>query len=524
MVKRLTECSFSALSIVAKEIKLMKITHKKFGRAVIALATILSLTGGIAFANGNSDKEAGAPEVAAQAETPKAKYVFLFIGDGMSMTQVNSAEIYTNALASKDIKIQKLGFTKFPVSGLTTTFDASSFITDSASSATAMASGSKTLSGVINMDTSKKVPYKLISEYAHEKGMKVGVVSNVSLDHATPASFYAKSASRSDYYGIAKQMATSGFEYFGGGGFAQPTGKNKDQTDIVSIISGAGYKFVNSKSDFQALKAGSGKVVAVNATLQDSAAMPYDIDRADDDLALSDYVNKGIELLSDDPDGFFMMVESGKIDWACHANDAGASINDTIAFDKAIGEAVSFAKAHPADTLIVVTGDHETGGMTIGFAGTKYTTSFNKTSVQKMSYVAFNDTVLKPYKKATAKDKAKLADLLPAVKDAFGLDYETLTPFQKEQLEVAFNRSMGNEIERAVQEDQYLLYGGYEPFTVKITQLANQTAGIGWTSYSHTGVPVATFAMGAGQELFSGYYDNTDIFRKLASAMALSVN
>lgn len=500
----------------------MKIYHKKFGRAVFAFATLLSLSGGITFANGSKDSAAAAP--AAQTEAPKAKYVFLFIGDGMSMTQVNSAEIYTNALASKDINIQKLGFTKFPVSGLTTTFDASSFITDSASSATAMASGNKTLSGVINMDTSKTKAFKLISEYAHEAGMKVGVVSSVSLDHATPAAFYAKVPSRSDYYGIAKQMATSGFDYFGGGGFAQPKGKNKDQTDIVEVLTGAGYKYVNTNADFRALKAGAGKVVAVNAALQDSSAMPYDLDRGADDLSLADYTKKGIELLSDDPEGFFMMVESGKIDWACHANDAGASIRDTIAFDKAISEAVAFANAHPADTLIVVTGDHETGGMTIGFAGTQYNTFFDKAAMQKMSFVAFNEKVLKPYKASVAKDKAKLADLLPAVKDAFGLDYEALTAFQKEQLEVAFQRSMGNEIERSVQEDQYLLYGGYEPFTVKITQLANQNAGIGWTSYSHTGVPVATFAMGVGQEMFSGYYDNTDMFKKFASAMALSVN
>ena len=130
--------------------------------------------------------------------------------------------------------------------------------------------------------------------------------------------------------------------------------------------------------------------------------------------------------------------------------------------------------------------------------------------------------MLKPYKAATGKDKAKITDLVPAIKDLFGLDYATLTPLQKEQIDLAFQRTMGNQVDRPVQEDQYLLYGGYEPLTVKITQLVNQNAGIGWTTYSHTGVPVVTFARGANQEIFSGYYDNTDIFKKLASAMNLT--
>jgi alkaline phosphatase len=455
------------------------------------------------------------------AKNGKAKYVFLFIGDGMAMPQISSAEVYSNALASKDITVKKLGFSQFPVSGLTTTFDAGSFITDSASAGTAIATGHKTLNGVVCMDPAKKEKYKSIAEFAREKGMKVGIVTTVSLDHATPAVFYAKSPSRGNYYDIASQMATSGFEYFGGGGFLQPTGKDKDKTDILDLLKAGGYRYVNTKEDFRALKPGTGKVVAVNPVLQDSSSMPYDIDRAADDLSLADYTKKGIELL-DGPDGFFMMVEGGKIDWACHANDAAASIRDTLALDRAISEAVAFAERHPRETLIVVTGDHETGGMTIGFAGTQYSTFFDKVGTQKSSYVAFNETVLKPYKAATPKEKAKIGDLAGAIKDSFGLDYATLTPVQKDQIDVAFQRTMGNQVDRPVQEDQYLLYGGYEPLTVKITQLVNQNAGIGWTTYSHTGVPVVTFARGANQEIFAGYYDNTDLFRKLASAMNLT--
>jgi alkaline phosphatase len=493
----------------------------RIARFCMAFAALVLLAGGgAAFAKGATDNGAG--KNTATTAQGRAKYVFLFIGDGMAMSQISSAEIYTTARSSKDIAVTRLAFTKLPVSGITTTYDAGTFITDSASAVTAIATGNKTLSGVINMDPGKTRKFKTIAEYAHEAGMKVGIVTSVSLDHATPAGFFAKVPSRSGYYDIELQMVQSGFEYFGGGGLLEPQGKNKDQPDVIQMARNAGYKYVNSRAAFDALRPGAGKVLAINATLQDASALPYDLDRKDGDLSLADYTRKGIELL-DNPAGFFMMVEGGKIDWSCHANDAGAAIHDVIAFDNAVKAALDFAAAHPQETLIVVTGDHETGGMTIGFAGTQYDTFFDRVALQKKSFIAFNNEVLAPYKKSAPGPRAKLADLLPAIQDAFGMNYAALSDFQKQQLEFAFQRTMGGEIERPVAEDQYLLYGGYEPLTVKITQIMNQTAGIGWTSYAHTGVPVTTFASGVHAELFSGYYDNTDIFRKLVSAMNLSV-
>jgi alkaline phosphatase len=480
---------------------------------------LVLLAGGAVFAKGASDNGAG--RNTATAREGRAKYVFLFIGDGMAMSQISSAEIYATARSSGDIAITRLGFTGLPVSGLTTTYDAGTFITDSASAITAIATGNKTLSGVLNMDPGKTRSFKTIAEYAHEAGMGVGVVSSVTLDHATPAGFYAKTPSRSNYYDIAVQMAQSGFDYFAGGGLLEPRGKNNDRPDVIQMARDAGYVYVNSKTAFDALKPGAGKALAINATLQDAGSMPYELDRKTGDLSLADYTRKGIELLQDNPKGFFLAVEGGKIDWACHANDAGAAIHDVIALDNAVKIALDFARSYPRETLIVVTGDHETGGMTIGFAGTQYNTFFDKVALQKKSFIAFNDEILISYKKNTPKERARLADLLPAISESFGLDYRALSDFQKQQLEFAFQRSMGGDIERPVAEDQYLLYGGYEPLTVKITQLMNQTAGIGWTSYAHTGVPVTTFASGVHQELFSGYYDNTDIFRKLASAMNL---
>jgi len=452
----------------------------------------------------------------------QAKYVFLFIGDGMSMSQISAAEVFSTARSSNDIAITKLGFTQFPVSGMATTYDAGTFITDSASAGTAIASGNKTLSGVINMDTGKTKKFKPITDYIHDAKMKVGIVSTVTLNHATPASFYSSVPSRSNYYDIAVQLAGSNLDYFGGGSILQQTGKNKDQKDAIELAKANGFTYVDTIEGFNGLKAGAGKVIAVSPRLQDDGAMPYNIDIKNGDLTIADFTKKGIELLNN-PKGFFFMIESGKVDWACHANDAGAAINDVLAMDEAISAALEFAKKHPKETIIIVTGDHETGGMTIGFAGTQYDTFFNKVALQTKSYVAFDDEVLKPYKAKTQAANAKLADLLPAIKESFGIDYNLLSDFQKQQIEFSFQRSMGNEQIRSFAEDKYLLYGGYEPLTVKLTQVMNQTAGIGWTSYAHTGVPVPVFAKGVHQEIFSGYYDNTDLFFKLASVMNLNV-
>lgn len=481
-------------------------------KVALSAACCLLLSTNLAFAKGHAPM---------QSSHGKAKYVFLFVGDGMATPQVNAAEIYKSSANHAGIKVSHLTFTQFPANGLTTTYDASSFITDSASAMTAMMTGHKTLSGVIDMNVQKTMKYKTLAEYAKDAGYKVGVVSSVSLDHATPAATYAKVPSRSQYYDIDVQLATSNFDYFGGGGLKQK-GRKTGDADALDIARKHGFTVVSGKTDFEALKPGVGKVLAYNAVLQDSEAMPYNMDRKTDDLSLADYTRKGIELL-DNPNGFFMMVEGGKIDWACHANDAAAAIKDTLAFDDAVAQAVKFANTHKGETLIVVTGDHETGGMTIGFAGTKYSTFFSKIALQKGSYVAFNDRILTPYKKNHTVANARLGDLLPEVQNYFGLDYAKFSDAEKELLQRAFERSMGGEVEHVAQENIYNLYGSYEPFTVALTHIVNQHAGIGWTSYSHTGVPVSTFARGVDQRLFTGYYDNTDIFKKLSKAMELQV-
>jgi alkaline phosphatase len=457
------------------------------------------------------------------------KYVFLFVGDGMGIPQVSSAEIYAGAQKGGTPDAPRsLTFTRFPAQGLTTTHDASSFITDSASAGTAIATGKKTLNGVICMDpATKTVPYTAISRQAKAAGKKIGIVSSVSLDHATPAVFYANAASRGMMYEISLQMADSGFDYFAGGHVADPEGKkSKMETkpgDFYSYAQAKGYTVTKTKEDFLKLKTGAGKVIALTELPADAASMLYEIDRPVGALSLADFTRKGIELL-DNPKGFFIMVEGGKIDWACHANDAMSSIRDVNAFDDAVKVAYEFYLAHPDETVIIVTGDHETGGMAIGFAGTKYDTFFTKLGAQKVSYVKFDD-MLGAKKKANP--SLTFADVIPMITENFGLTFKgdgsamDVTPYEKKQMEAAFAETMKDPKSRSADEDALLLYGGYEPLTVTVTHILNRKAGIGWTTYAHTGVPVPTYAIGAGQELFNGFYDNTDLYYKMFALMKL---
>ncbi|HOO89399.1 MAG TPA: alkaline phosphatase [Syntrophales bacterium] len=454
-----------------------------------------------------------------------AKYVFYFIGDGLGQPQRTAAEEYYAAKTGMKPGSQSLKMGDFPAQGLTSTHANNRFITGSAAAATALACGYKTNIDYIAVDPQFR-PLKTIAEMAKDRGMKVGIISSVSIDHATPACFYAHQPNRSLYHEIEHDLAGSGFDYFAGGGFKDPTGKKskKPLGDVFAAAKKNGYSIVTDRKAFMALTPAIGKVIAYNSTLPDGKALPYQLDNTHNDITLAEFTSKGIELL-DNRKGFFMMVEGGKIDWACHANDAVSAIMDTLAFDDAIGEALDFYSMHPKETIIVVTGDHECGGLALGFAGTKYDTSFDVLKKQSLSFQKFTDEFMAEYKK-THTSNADFNDILPEIERSFGLTAGgngsfALANYELGELEKAFEQSMSRvEIKSPV---DYVLYGGYDPLTVKITHILNRKAGLAWTSYSHTGVPVITSAKGVGEDIFNGYYDNTDVARKLMSIMGIKV-
>ena len=350
------------------------------------------------------------------------------------------------------------------------------------------------------------------------------------MDHATPAAFYAKQPSRNDYYEIAVQGVTGDtVDYLAGGGFKKPTGADKEnpQPDIMDLAVENGWNIPTTNDEIRSLNAESGRVLAINPVLQDSKAIHYEIDRerlaaeGEDVLSLADFVKAGINVL-DNENGFFMMCEGGKIDWAGHANDAATSIHETLAFADAVQAAVDFAAEHPDETLIIVTADHETGGMTIGFATTAYDTHFTYLTNQKISFTNF-DLVIDELRESGA----SFEDAMAKVKEYYGLTTEpdqalSLTQSDIETLKAAFELSMVPADERTLGDEEALLYGGYEPFSMAVSHIMNNKAGLSYTSYAHTGLQIPVYAMGVGAERFSGLYDNTDIFGRTMDAMGLS--
>ena len=519
---------------------------KKILSLLLALTMLAAALAGCSAAAANEGSNSTAAPAAAAASTTGTavtapKYVFLFIGDGMSYPQIQSTADYLGALTDEDYWQAQpslddnqgaildgpsyLNFMNFEAAGSAVTYDSNSFAPDSASTATSIATGYKTYSGSINVDETGTVKYETIAEKLHEqKGYSVGVITSVNLNHATPAAFYAHQGSRSSYYEIGLEMIASDFEYFAGGGLLSPTGSEGDQEDLYALAAEAGYTVTRTQADAEKVSADTEKAILIDEHLADSDAMAYEIDRTEDMWSLADYVSKGIEVLSDDEDGFFMMCEGGKIDWACHANDAASTIHDTQALADAVQVAIDFAAQHPDETLILVTGDHETGGLTIGFAGTDYDTYLDLLENQKISYAKFDSDYVASYKE----NKTPFEDVLSDIEELFGLkaqgaddDKLVLTEYEMEQLRAAYEKSVNGTAASQYEQEEYVLYGTYEPLSVTITHIINNKSGISFTSYSHTGLPVAVLAHGLNAEVFSGYYDNTQVYYKLADMLGV---
>ena len=516
---------------------------KRMIAATLTLAlTTAALAGCAANAAAPTDDQNTVAAATMSNETGKTpKYVFLFIGDGMSYPQIQSTSDYLGALNDEDYwqaqpslddnqgaildGPEYLNFMNFEGVGTAVTYDSNSFAPDSASTATSIATGHKTYSGSINVDETGTVEYETIAEQLKaQKGYEIGVITSVNLNHATPAAFYAHQASRSSYYEIGLEMVESDFDYFAGGGLLDPTGSEGDQTDLYQLAQEAGYTVARTYAEAEAISADTDKAIIIEENLADDDAIPYELDRTEDMWSLADYVEKGIEVLDNDT-GFFMMCEGGKIDWACHANDAGSSIHDTQALADAVQVAIDFAAEHPDETLILVTGDHETGGLTIGFAGTDYDTYLDLLENQKISYAKFDSDYVASYKE----NKTPFEDVLSDIEELFGLkaqgaadDKLVLTEYEMEQLRAAYEKSVNGTAASQYEQEEYVLYGTYEPLSVTITHIINNKSGISFTSYSHTGLPVAVLAEGVGAESFSGYYDNTQIYEKMADLLNIA--
>lgn len=439
------------------------------------------------------------------------KYVFYFIGDGMGLNQVVATQYYMRSCKG-ELGITPLGFAQFPYTGIATSYSGDSDVTDSAAGGTALASGKKTYNGAIGVDMEGN-PVTSIAEMAHQKGVKVGIATSVTINHATPASFYAHQRSRNDYYEIGAQLPVSGFEFFAGGDFADNVNhSNQGAPQLYDLATEAGYTIVRGYDEYTDLKGKKDKVLLIQKSDAVENTIPYAIDARKKDLTLTDITEAAIDHLYDrrDKKGFFLMVEGGKIDYACHANDAATALREVIDFDNAIDVAYKFYKKHPKETLIIITADHETGAFTLGNGS--YAINFAALESQKVSQAGFSRIVNKM--RHDSKDKVTWKQMQKALKENFGFwDTVQLRERDEQALYSEYERSFTGEQNVKMAES---LYYRDEPIAALAVRILNRIAMVSWPVGSHTAAYVPVFAIGNGAEQFTGQMDNTDIPKKIA--------
>lgn len=281
----------------------------------------------------------------AQKETPDIRNVILLIGDGMGLPDVYAAM----TVSEKPLNIERCN-----IIGLQKTFSTDDYITDSGAAGTALATGTKTKNGAIGVDSLGN-HLKSILEIAEEHGLATGLVSTSSITHATPASFIAHQLSRNSYEDIAMDFLKTDIDVFIGGGIDHFSKRN-DKLNLLDSLELRGYEVDTTLA--MVLKSASLKLAGLIAPVNN----PYRLKGRGDMLPLAS--GKAIEILSKNKKGFFLMIEGSQIDWAGHANIADTLVDETLDFDKAVGVALDFAGTD-GHTLVVITADHETGGVTI---------------------------------------------------------------------------------------------------------------------------------------------------------------
>lgn len=428
----------------------------------------------------------------------KAKYVFLFIGDGMGPLQRSTAE-----KAFKSSGQNELWMNTLPVKGAVSTLNYSGVTTDSAAAATALACGFKTHNGILGLDHNGQA-VESIAETAKKQGWKVGIVTSVELNHATPAGFYAHRMKRYMYDEIIQDLAASNFEYFGGG-----TLKIKGKPEeVLAAVKKNGYIMLDSPRKMPELDPDKKYIVHTK--------MPYVIDRtANSGLSLADFTRLGIRHLYSGEGrkkGFFMMVEGGKIDWSGHANDAGGLIWEVKAFDEAVKAAVDFYKEHPDSTLIVVVADHETGGLHASLSGVKAGWTPARLKTQEHSY-DFLKKKLAEYKK----QELPFEEVVSLLKENFRI--KKFSDSELKELSKAWD------IYTASEEDKKkakTVYGSYNPLILCMQHIFAGRSGLKWTTTAHSALAVPLSAIGVDAKEFAGYYGNNCIADKLRAIIKAS--
>ncbi|SHG83937.1 alkaline phosphatase [Flavobacterium johnsoniae] len=427
----------------------------------------------------------------------KAKNIIFLISDGMSTGTLQMANLYSQNILNKNGNWMNLYAENKVSRALMDTASASSAVTDSAAASSSFGGGYRVRNGVLNVGPNGE-KYLPIWQKFKNAGKKAGCVTTVTITHATPAGFCVNSDSRNAENEIAEMYAGLGLDVLMGGGdeFFNPD-KRSDKKDIYKIYQEKGYQILKDKTELGNLKKGA-KTLGVFST----GALPYSIDRTNitelqHTPTLAEMSKAAIDQMKNHKDGFVLLIEGGKVDWAAHANDIAALIHDQLAFDEAVKTAIDFAEKD-TETLVIITTDHGNANPGLIY-GTDATKKFN--SIADYKYT--NEYILN------------------AIHSNFNLQQIKDWIYQT------------NKISLSDQEAQHLLdfYSGLEkmedglynykklPFKA-YSEIQKKHNNIGWISMDHSGDYVELAAFGPGSELLKPFVKNTDMhYLMLEAAM-----
>jgi len=452
-----------------------------------ALALALSLTASMG---------ALAPMTAADPEA-NANSVILLIGDGMGLAQTYSAQIYAEEVLGESLVMPDI-----ETAAVMRTHSADSMVTDSAAAGTALHSGWKANNGAINVLPEGEWAYT-IGEAAQAAGKSVGVLSTARLTHATPASVYGHDADRDSENLFATQLMEFAPEVVLGGGarYFLPEadgGRREDGRNLIDEMVEMGYVNVTNAEELLAIDTETTEHLLGAFT---SSHMSYEIDRVNADLdepSVAEMTAVALDILDNNPEGFFVMIESGRIDHADHDHDIAGSIWDTLAFDEAVQVALDYQAAHP-DVLVITTADHETAGLALGH-GTEYFMTISDLAGVTCSQSALSDMI--------SDDPANAVALAEGCGLVVSDEYvEMLAEYPAEAEEIE-----GVDLGYAYTWAHYVL------------ALAEaEMAGVEFGPWAHTGVPVITYSAGPGAEMFTGSFDNTDLPKYMAESLGVTL-
>ncbi|MCX5734113.1 MAG: alkaline phosphatase [candidate division NC10 bacterium] len=425
----------------------------------------------------------------------QAKNIILMIGDGMGPSQFGAAWLYSNRVLGKElqmVEVMKRGRTAYLVNDT-----ADAIVTESAAAAGQIATGEKMTARALSMAADGKTPVKTILEIARDKGMATGLVTTSGITDATPAAFASHVAHRSDEASVAEQELQAGVVVLLGGRkqfflSEAAAGRRKDGRNLLDEARAAGYAVIDSADELKRIE--GGKVLG----LFNMGNMAYEIDRATTaEPSLAEMTAKTLQVLSQNSKGFFAMIEGGRIDHAAHRNDAAGAIRDTLAFDQAVGVVLEFQQKNP-DTLVIVTADHETGGMAlIG------------NSKDSKDYVGI--------------DLAAIQNVQASFEVVEGALGKNPTPEKvREVVKTYLAIEITDDEAKTVITDPIRKLDPYNytyPMMHSLAFVLRPYLRVGWGSQTHTASPLLAFGSGPGSETLVGFRHNTDLFRIMKAAL-----